>query len=86
VYLVGGHRERVHVALLRGVTIREVELGWIEQFRSHVTDNPRLGCCRATWFYDGGITDHTCDPEVAKTCNTILTDQDVPLDRMDVGA
>jgi len=84
-YLVDGHHERVNIALFRGIAVWEVELCGIQQFRSCVTDNPQPGRYRATRFHDGRITDHTRDPEIAKACNTILTDQDVPLDRTDVG-
>ena len=38
-HLVGGHRERVNVALLRGVAVRKAELRRVEQFWSHVADN-----------------------------------------------
>ena len=83
-HLVGGHREGVNVTLLRGVAIRKVKLQWIQQFRSHITDNSRLGCCRGTWFHNSGICDDTCDPEVPNACITPLSDQNVPLDRMGI--
>jgi len=85
-HLVHGHHEGVNVTLFRGVAVREVELCWVQQFWGHITDNPWFGCCRATWLYDSGVGNHTRDPEVPKTCNTILTNQDVSLDRTNVGA
>jgi hypothetical protein len=85
-YLIGGHRERVNVTLLRGVAVYEAELRWIQQFRSHVTDNSWFGCRRTTWLHNGGIGDGTRDSEVPKACITILGDQDVPLDITGIGA
>ena len=38
-HLVGGHRERVNVALFRGVTVRKAEQRRVEQFWSHVADD-----------------------------------------------
>jgi len=37
------------------------------------------------WLHDGRIGDGTRDPGVPKSCNTIVVDQDVSLDRMDIG-
>ena len=85
-HLVGGHRERINIAFLRGVAIREAELCWVEQFWSHITNNAWFGCCRTTWLYDCGIGYDTGDPEVPQACDTIISDQDVSLDRMNIGA
>ena len=41
--LVCGHREGVNIALLRWDATQKVELRRIEQFRSHVADNPWFG-------------------------------------------
>ena len=85
-YLVGGHREGVNVTLFRGIAVREVKLRWIQQFRSHVTNNPRLGRCCATRLHDGGIGDDTHDSEVPKARIALFGNKDVPLDRTGVGA
>jgi hypothetical protein len=79
--LVGGHHEGVNVTLFRGIAVREVRFGWIQQFRSHVTDNSRLGCGCATWLHDGGIGDNTRDSEVSKARIALFSDKDIPLDR-----
>ena len=78
-YLVGGHREGVNVTLLRGISIRETQLRWAQQFRSHVTDSSRFGYCRATWLRDGGIGNDTRNSEVPKTSIALLSDQDISL-------
>ena len=82
-HLIGGHRERVNVALFRGVAFREVELLRVEQFRSHVPDNARFGW--ATWLHDCGIDYHTGDPEVSQQCGAIVGDQNFSLDRTNIG-
>ena len=79
-YLVGGDREGINVAFLRGVAICEAELGGVQQFRGHVTDNPRLGRCRAAGFHNFGVGNDTRDSEVPKARIAVLGDQDVPLD------
>ena len=64
-HLVGSHRERVNIALFRGVTVQEVELPRVEQFWSHVSDNAlQVGLRRTVWFDDRGIGYDTGDPEV----------------------
>ena len=82
---VNGHSQRVNIALLRGVTVREAELWWVEQLWSHVTDNAWLGRCRTTWFHDSGICYDTSDPKVPQACGTVVSDQNVSLDRTNIG-
>jgi len=78
-YLVGGHRERENVTFLRERGVREAELRWVQHFRGHVTDNSRLGCCRATWLHNCGVGYESCDPEIRKARCVLLSDQDVSL-------
>jgi len=73
-HLVDGHRERVNIALFRGVAIREAELRWVEQFWSHVADNSWFGCCRATRLHDCGISYDTSDTEVPQARDTVIAD------------
>ena len=84
--LVGGYHKGVNVALFRRIEVREVKLCWKQQFRSHVTYNARLGCCRATRLRDGGISDDTRDSEIPKAYVTLLGDQNIPLDRTGICA
>ena len=84
-HLIGGHRERVNIALFRGVAIREVELRSVEQFWSHVADSGWFGWYRTIWLHDCGIGYDTGDPEVPQACGTIISDQDVSLDRTNIG-
>jgi len=85
-YLVGGHREGVNVTLFRWVAIREVKLRRIQQFGGHVTDDSGFGCCRTTWLYDCGVGYYTRYPEVPQAYGTLVSYQDVSLDRMDIDA
>jgi len=85
-YLVGGHRERVNVALFRGVAVREAELWRVKQFWSHVADNSWFRRCGTTRLHDCGVGYDACDPEVTQTCRTITSDQDVSLDRTNISA
>ena len=84
-YLEGGHRQGVNVTLLRGVAIFEAKLCRIQQFRSHITDNSRLGSRRAVRMHDGGIGDDPCDSEVSKASVTLFGDQDVSLYKSRIG-
>jgi hypothetical protein len=85
-HLVGGHRERVNVALFRGVAVLEAELRRVEQFWSHVANNAWFGRFRNTRLHDCGIGYDSGDPEVPQACGTIISDQDVSLDRTNIGA
>ena len=85
-HLVGGHREGVNVTLLRGVAIRKAELRRVEQLWSHVADNSWFGRCRCAWLHDCGISYDAGDPEVTQACRTIISDQDVSLDRTNISA
>ena len=79
--LVTCHGEGVNVALLRGITVRKSKLRWVQQFRSHVTDNSQFGRCCAARFHDGGIGDDSRNCVIPKACITTLSYQDVPLGR-----
>jgi hypothetical protein len=83
-HLVGGHHERVNVALFRGVAVLEVELRWVEQLWCHVTDNAWFGRCRTVWLHDCGIGYDPEDPEVPQACSAVISDQDVSLDRTNI--
>jgi hypothetical protein len=85
-YLESGHRERVNVALLRGVAVLEAELWWVEQFWSHVTNDAWFGRRRTAWLHDCGIGYDSGDPEVPQAYGAIIGDQDVSLDRTNIGA
>ena len=85
-YLVGGYCERINVALFRGDAVREVELLWVEQFRCHIADDAWFGRHRCTWLHDCRISYDTVDPEIPQACDTIISDQDVSLDRTNIGA
>lgn len=78
-YLVSGHRKRVDVALLRRVAVREAELGWVQQLRSHVTDSSRFGGCHALWLHNSAIDNNRCDPKVSEARVTLLSDKYIPL-------
>ena len=86
-HLVGGHCERVNIALFRGVAVREAKLRRVEQFRSHV---PETGVWfvtfRTIWHHAYGIGYYTGDPEVPQACGAIVGDQNVFLDRTNIGA
>jgi len=84
-YLVSSHGEGVHVTLLRGVAVRESELRWVQQLRSHVSDHPGFGCGSAAWFHDSRISDDACDPKIPEPSIALFGDQDVPLDRKGIG-
>ena len=80
-HLVNGHRQRVNVALLRWVAVLDVELLWIQQFRSHVADDSWLWNRRVTWLHDRRIGDDPHYAEVPEARNAILGDQHIPLHR-----
>ena len=80
-YLVGGHRERENVALLRIVAAFRAKPWWIQQFWSHIMDNSLFGCCRAVSLHDRGVGNDCCDSKVSETRIALLGDQDVSLNR-----
>ena len=73
-YLVDSQRKRVNVALFRGGAAPEVELRWIEQFRSHVADTKVRPRPFRFYFrlHGAGIGCDSHDPEVPQTRRTIL--------------
>ena len=79
-YLIGGHRKRVDIALLRRVAVREAKLRWMQQFWSHVTGGSRIGSRHVSSLHDSGISNNRCDSKVPDTCVTLLSDQDISLD------
>jgi hypothetical protein len=85
-HLVGGHHERVNVALFRGVAVLEAELLWVEQFWGHVANNALVGGFRSTRLHDCGIGYDTGNPEVPQACGAIIGDQDISLDRTNISA
>jgi len=88
IHLVSGHCQRVNVALFRGAAILELEvkLLWAQKLWGHVADNSWFATRRGTRFHERRICDDTRNPEVSQTCGTIVRDQDVSLDRTDIGA
>jgi len=80
-YLEGGHCEGVNITLFRVGAITRAKLCRIQQFRSYITDNPRLGSRRAFRMHDSGIGNDLCDPKVSEACFAIFGDQNVPLYR-----
>ena len=84
-YLVGGHRERMDVTVLRRVAVREAKLWWIQQFWSHVTGESRLGCCHVVSLHDIRIGDNRRNSKVSDARVTLLSDKDISLDRLGIG-
>ena len=78
-YLIICHRKRINVALFRRVSIRELELRRVEEFRSHITDkSPPGGCCAAR-LHEDGVDDNACDSEVRYAYSTTRIDEDCSL-------
>ena len=88
IHLVSGHCQRIDIALFRGIAILEPEakLLRVQQLWGHVADNSRFTARRGTRLHERGICDDTSHPEVPQTRGTIVSDQDVSLDRTDIGA
>ena len=85
-YFVGSHREGVNVTLFRGFLVQIPEFLLNEQFRSHVAARANLDRHPVVCIHESGVGYYTCDLEVPQACITILADQDVSLERMDIGA
>ena len=83
-YLIGGHRKRVNITLLRRVAVREAKLLWIQKFWSHVTDDSRIGSRHVDSLHNSGIGDNRCDSKVPNTCVTLLSDQDISLNGLKI--
>ena len=64
-YLVGGHRKRVNVALLRSVAVLRDE-----QFWGQIPDDSWFGSCRDASGYNSG---DCSDSEVPKARVTLLS-------------
>ena len=63
----------------------EAKLFWIQKLRCHVADNSWLATRRGTRFHERRIGDDTRYPEVPQTRGAIISDQDVSLDRTNIG-
>ena len=88
IHLVSGHRQRINITLFRGAATLELEgkLLRVQKLRCHVADSSWLATRRGTRFHERRIGDDTSHPEVPQARSTIISDQDVSLDRANIGA
>ena len=64
----------------------EAKLFWVQKLRCHVADSSWFTARRGTWFHERRIGDDTRHHEVSQTCGTVVSNQDVSLNRMNIGA
>ena len=88
IHLVSGHRQRINITLFRGaaILVLEAKLLRVQELRCHVANNSGFTTRRGARFHEHRIGYYTRYPEVPQTRSTIISDQDVSLDRANISA